>query len=199
MAWKYNKPKVYSKLLCYSVVSIMALFCTFQLYSQDKINLELGIGYPFPDKKFFSYYEGRFSVYSSLTYQVADNVYTGISFDYSKTKQENPNVFARFSIPTGTIKYRIGIVQKLLITPELGFGLFIMSLKCSDYSYSENQLGFDIYGKIATGYTLNHRIDICVSYRFDYMYLQYDEGFTVLDYYRTLHLSNLRAGVNIKF
>jgi len=188
-----------SHLTWRTFIIIIILLCTQQLFSQDRINIELGMGYPFPDKKFFIYYDGIFSINSSITYQVANKLYTGISFNLVKTKQDYPEVFTRYYVPAGIINYKQNITGRLFISPELGLGMLIMSLKCSEYDYHEKQLGLDINGKLALGYSLNNLFDIMIFYRFDYMYLQKDEGFTMLEYYRNMHLSCLGASVNFKF
>ena len=194
-----SKEKSASQTYWKILILIVLMLNVPRLFSQDRYNVEFGIGYPFPDKKFFVYYDGVYSINTSLTYEVLENFYTGISFNFSKTKQDNPEVYTRYYIPNGIIKYKLGIVNNLFTSPEFGLGLVILNIKCSEYSYNEKQLGFDIYGKISIGFSVNNRIDLLVSYRFDYMYLQNDEDFTMLEYYRSMHLSNLCAGINFKF
>lgn len=178
-------------------VLVVILLYTPRVFSQDRFIMEIGMGYPFPEKDFFSSYNGIISISASASYKIFNQLYAGISFNYNSTKQKNPETYTRYYTPSAIIKYQLKIIKKLLIIPEIGIGTSILSFKCRDYQYNDNQIGLDVNGKIALGYALNNRINILVFYRLNYIHLQYDNEFTVLTVYRNLHISNIGASINI--
>ena len=168
-------------------------------FSQEKFCINVDVGYPSPDERFFIGYKGVITANFGVAYKLTNNVYAGISFNSLFTKQKNPVVNASYYFPAINIKYEQKLPFRFLILPEAGTGLSFLNIKSSQYDYNETQNGINLYGKLAMGYSVNTMLSILIYYRYDYIHLNKDEEFTKLEYFRNLHIKNFGISVNIKF
>ena len=172
--------------------------CVNPIFSQEKFHINVDIGYPSPDEKFFTVYKGVIAANIGAGYKLTGALYGGISFNYIYTRQKNPEVNARYYIPALNIKYKQKLPFRFFVLPEIGVGLFFLNLKCSEYDYNDTQKGINLYGKLALGYPVSKLFDILLFYRYDFLHLKKDEEFTRLEYFRNLHISNFGIGINLK-
>ena len=184
---------VFTLIICYFFVLVNPIF------SQEKFHINVDIGYPSPDEKFFTVYKGVIATNIGAGYKLTGALYGGISFNYIYTRQKNPEVSARYYFPALNIKYKQKLPFRFFVLPEAGVGLSFINLKCSEYDYNDTQKGINMYGKLALGYPICTLFDILVYYRYDYIHLRKDEEFTKLEYFRNLHITNFGIGINLKF
>ena len=183
-----------------SVFIIYYLFISvIPSFSQEKFYVNVDVGYPSPDEKFFTLYKGVLAANFGVGYKLTNNVYAGISFNSLFIKQKNPVINASYYFPAINIKYEQKLPFRFLILPEAGIGLSFLNLKSRKYDYNETQKGINLYGKIALGYPICKTFDILVYYRYDYIHLKKDEEFTKLEYFRNLHITNFGISINFKF
>ena len=184
-------------------VSIFIIYyffvCVNPIFSQEKFHINVDIGYPSPDEKFFTFYKGVLAANLGVGYKLTGDLYGGISFNYIYTRQKNPEVRARYYIPALNFKYKQKLPFRFFVLPETGAGLSFINLKSRKYDYNETQKGINLYGKIALGYPICKTFDILVYYRYDYIHLKKDEEFTKLEYFRNLHITNFGISINFKF
>lgn len=184
---------------CLNIFIICLFFlCDTPIFSQEKFHLNIEVGYPAPGEKFFIFYKGVIATNIGVGYKLTGTLYSGFSFSYLYTRQNNPEVSAMYYIPSLNLKYKQKLPFRFFVLPEAGVGLIFINLKCSVYDYYDTQKGGNLYGKLALGYPVFSLFDILVYYRYDYLHLKKDEEFTKLEYFRNLHITNFGIGINIK-
>lgn len=180
-------------IVCYFFV------CVNLIFSQEKFHFNIDVGYPSPGDKFFTYYKGVIATNIGAGYKLTGTLYSGFSFSYLYTRQNNPEVSARYYIAALNSKYKQKLPFHFFVLPEAGAGVFLLNLKCSEYDYNDSQKGITLYGKLALGYALFPFLDILGYYRYDYLHLKKDKEFTKLEYFRNLHITNFGISINLKF
>lgn len=71
---------VFTLISCYFFVYVNPIF------SQDKFNINVDIGYSSPDEKFFTIYKGVLAANIGIEYKLTGNLYGGIFFNSIYTK-----------------------------------------------------------------------------------------------------------------
>jgi len=181
-------------------ILIICFFFLFvdSIFSQEKYQINIDVGYPSPDEKFFPVYKGVIAVNIGASYRLTGNLFSGITFCHLDTKQKSPDMNARYYIMSLNIKYKQKLPFHFFVLPETGAGLAFINLKSDQYNYNDTQNGINFYGKLAVGYPINKICDILIYYRYDYIHLSKDKEFTKLEYFRNLHVANFGIGINIK-
>ncbi len=177
------------------VVSIM--FCSNNIFAQEKSNINLEISKMFETSLFNSY---RFDI--GTGYNIQKNKFfigASLNITYSKLKYSGNDTKTFIIKPRINISYPIDLGGRINFEPKFGLGYSIIYMNSKKYDFTDYQQGINTLFELKFNYMTNTRVDYYFITNYDYIYLKKDENFTKLNYYRKIHLVNFGIGAKLKF
>lgn len=183
--------KVLLYTLFWAVFSIPAL-------SQEKHYFGIDIGLTQTYKGFFYLYDGVLDVGISYNKNLVKGLYGGGSFHINYLSRGNSSARTIVYKPKVNLGYQFQVTSWLSIHPIGFIGYSFMTISNKEFDYAETQCGINSGAELRLEWNNNAQVETYVFGRYDFIYLNNDEHFTRLEYYRKVHLTNVGIGIKIK-
>lgn len=179
------------------IVNILILL-SFGIYAQNGSNYNVELGLVQNHQRFLKLYNGVIDVGGGYNQKITGNLYAGIALNLSFLNRSGTSSRAVSYKPVFNIHYYFNFSERIALVPVVNIGYSFLSLSNKEYEYKETQSGLISGGTLRLHWKTKQLLDYYIFGRFDYIYLNKDETFTKLEYYRSVYLTSFGIGVRIK-
>lgn len=166
--------------------------------SQHKKYVTVDLGLLQVHQDFFKLYDGILDVGASYNRSIHGNLYGGLDFHMGFLHRQNTSARTTILKPAILVNYMFHVSQHIVIIPQAKIGYGFLRLSNGEYNYKETQSGWNPGGELRVQWKRERQIDFYVFGRLDYIKLNKDESFTMLDHYRHVYLTSFGLGIFIK-
>ncbi len=176
----------------------VALFSCIFLLAQEKRNVTIDLGLSQTYKGFFYLYNGVVEIGAAYNHQIIKSLYGGASFHLDYLSRSNSSARTIVYKPKVNLNYNFKINHWFCINPLVFAGYSFVSISNDEFDYAETQKGFNSGVELKFIWYSQASVDYYLFGRYDYIYLQEDVNFTLLEYYQKVHLTSFGIGIKIK-
>lgn len=180
------------------IVLFILLAFSLSLFSQENKNFTFDLGLSQTYKGFFYLYDGLVDIGIGYNIKLTGNLFGGLSFHVDYLNRKNTPAKTFVYRPKLDLFYRFNVSPRFSIVPVVSVGYSFLNLVNKEFDYSETQQGINTAAELRFAWNTKKRIDYYLFGRYDYIYLDKDEDFTRLEYFRNVHLSGFGIGIKIK-
>lgn len=182
--------------------AVLFLFVTFFFYlaifAQEKRNVTIDLGLSQTYKGFFYLYNGIVEVGATYNHQIVKSLYGGGSFHLDYLSRSNSSARTIVYKPKLNFNYNFKINHWFSINPMVNAGYSFVNISNGEFDYTETQMGFNAGVELKLIWYSQASVDYYFFGRYDHLYLKEDVNFTLLEYYRKVHLTSFGLGIKIK-
>jgi hypothetical protein len=149
-------------------------------------------------KGFFYLFDGIVDVGAGYNHHLVKGLFAGPSLHLDFLNRKNTSGRTLVYKPKVNILYEIQITNRFGIVPVASVGYSFLNISNKEFGYKETQQGINLSGDLRFIWKTNDRLDFYIFGRYDYIFLDKDEEFTRLDYYRNVYLTSFGIGIKIK-
>lgn len=165
---------------------------------QRASNFEVELGLVQNHRRFFTLFNGVLEAGAGYNRELFRNFYGGASFRMSFLNRKGTAGRSVFYKPGLNLHYHIHLSRAVAVIPQVGINYAVLNVSNKEFSYRENQKGWNPDAQVRVLWKRDKKLDYYVFGRFDYIYLDRDEEFTRLEYYRQVYLTSFGIGLRIK-
>ncbi len=166
--------------------------------AQEKRNVTINLGLSQTYKGFFYLFNGIVDVGAAYNHQIIKGLYGGASFHIDYLSRSNSSARTIVYKPKLNLNYNIKTTSWLSINPLVFAGYSFVNISNGEYNYAETQNGFNTGAELKFIWYTQGTVDYYLFGRYDFIYLNEDKSFTLLEYYRKVHLTSFGIGIKIK-
>ena len=172
------------------------------------INIETGFAGPLSKTTFFKYWSSPINVSLSGLKQVHNHLYAGLEINYSQFRTNDwlwldsrLNIFN----PNLSTNYRISLLKKLIIVPEISLGyswiIFTNSVTPAKYLKPYNEAGFSFKSGLTIGYQFKNGISLGLTSSYNEIFKRFGVSNSNLYENRSEadHISYLSINIHLGF
>ena len=174
------------------------LFSFISLCAQEKRNVTIDIGLSQTYKGFFYLFNGVVEIGAAYNHHIVKSLYGGVSFHIDYLSRSNSAARTIVYKPKLNVNYDFKITPWLSINPMVFVGYSFLNLSNGEFDYAETQKGFNSGAELKFIWYSQASVDYYLFGRYDHIYLKKDINFTLLEYYRKVHLTSFGIGIKIK-
>lgn len=177
---------------------ILTFFSCISLTAQEKRNGCIDIGLSQTYKGFFYLYNGVVEIGAAYNHHIVKSLYGGVSFHIDYLSRSNSSARTIVYKPKLSVNYDFKITSWLSINPMIFVGYSFVNISNAEFDYAEIQKGFNSGVELKFIWYSPASVDYYLFGRYDHIYLKKDVNFTLLEYYRKVHLTSFGLGIKIK-
>ena len=197
---RYRKLIIYSnnKLKRRFYYTVAFILISYGGFAQTGSHINVDLGLTQNHQGFFKLFDGIVDVGASYNHELFKNFYGGFAFHMSFLNRKNTSARTTIFKPGIQLNYIIHLSENIAVIPQGNLGYAILNISNKEYSYKEIQSGWNPGGELRVLWKRDHLLDFYIFGRFDYIYLDEDQSFTMLEYYRNVYLTSFGIGMRIK-
>jgi hypothetical protein len=181
----------------YKIVVVILLFANTGL-SQGEHFFSFDAGLSQNHKGFYTLYSGIINIGGGYYIRIIRHFYGGLSIHLDYFKRTNTTAGLIIYQPKINFNYDIPVNRRIDLVTILAGGYSFLRNSNKEYNYRETQAGFNSLAEIQILWKTRDKFDFYLFGRYDYIYLDRNEDFTRLEYYRKVNLTCFGLGVRIK-
>ena len=181
-------------LLQFIFISILSV----SVYGQKASFVNIDAGLLRSKGDFFKLYNGIVDVGAGYHISILKEFYGGLHFNAGFLNYKNTPARTNLFRPKISLLYTIHLSPRIAIDPLLGIGYTFVRITNDEYAYATTQSGLNYSGKIKMRWKSTGKLDYYLFGSYDFIYLDKDESFTLLNSFRQIQLLTIGLGVNIK-
>lgn len=170
----------------------------FSAQAQKSSNFQVDAGLNQNHGGFFKLFDGVLEAGAGYNRQIVKGLYGGLAFRVSFLGRQNTPSRTIIYKPRVNLHYSIDITKSMAVIPLISLGYSFVNLSNREFEYRETQSGLNTGGELRVLWKRERKLDYFVFGRFDYIYLDRDESFTVLEQYRKVFMTAFGLGIRIK-
>jgi hypothetical protein len=177
------------------------LFLTFlwgNTHGQGASFVNADVGLTWNHQGFFKLYNGIVDAGAGYHISLFNELYGGLSFQAAFLNYKNTPARSAFYRPQFNLLYSIHISPRIAVDPVVAIGYSFVRITNIEYAYAQTQAGINYSANLKLRWKSSGKIDYYIFGRYDYIYLNKNEAFTQLDYFRQIQLFAVGIGLQIK-
>lgn len=187
------------KALKFSFIYIgVLLIISLEVLPQRATNFEVELGLVQNHQRFLKLFNGVLEAGAGYNQELFRNFYAGASFHTSFLSRKGTSNRSAIYKPGLNLHYYIHLSRNVAVIPQAGINYAILNISNKEYNYRENQSGWNPDAQIRVLWKREKKLDYYAFGRFDYIYLDKDDKFTKLEFYRQVYLTSFGIGLRIK-
>ena len=168
------------------------------MFTQKASNFQIDAGLTQNHQGFFKLFDGTLDAGAGYNLKLLQDLYGGLAFRIGLLNRENTTSRAIVYRPQLNLHYYFHVTKNVAIIPLVSVGYSFLNLSNKEFGYKELQSGFNSGGELRILWERERKLDFFLFGRFDYIYLDRDESFTRIEYYRKIYLTSFGMGIRIK-
>ncbi|MBN2172946.1 MAG: hypothetical protein JW731_02360 [Bacteroidales bacterium] len=180
------------------LVIFFIFYCSTNLFGQQRGYFYADAGMSQTYQGFFYLFDGIVDIGGGYDYHLLNNLYVGPSLHFDFLNRKNTSGRTLLYKPKLNILYEIKVAKRFYITPVASIGYAFFNISNKEFNYKEIQQGIMLGGDLRLTWKTQEQLDFYLFGRYDYIYLDKDDNFTLLEYYRNVNLTSFGIGINIK-
>lgn len=146
---------------------------------------------------FLQLYDGLIDIGAAYDIALFGNLSGGVSMNIGWLRRSNTSSAATAFRPKINLKYSIRLSPKLDVVPQASIGYAIVNLRNPEYDYKEMQAGINSGAGLRVVWDYSPKTAFFLFGKLDYIYLNKDENFTRLEYFREVYITTFGVGLII--
>jgi hypothetical protein len=180
------------------LLTIYLFLLLLSIHGQEKQSVTIDLGLSQTYKGFFYLFNGVVEFGAGYNHRLIDHLYVGGSFHIDYLSRSNSSARTIVYKPKVNINYNAKVSSWLSINPIVFVGYSFVNISNGEFDYAETQNGVTTGAELKFIWFTPSTVDYYLFGRFDYIILDKDENFTLLNYYRRVYLTSFGIGIKIK-
>lgn len=176
----------------------MVLFFANTAFSQGRHFFSFDAGLSQNHKGFYILYSGIINIGGGYNIRIIRHFYAGASLHLDYFKRINTTAGLIIYQPKVNLNYNLPVSDRIDLVTKIAGGYSFLRNSNKEYNYKEIQSGLNSSAEIQILWKTRDKFDFYLFGRYDYIYLDRNEDFTRLEYYRKVNLTCFGLGVRIK-
>lgn len=178
----------------------IALFISLcqPLFSQKVSNFQFDAGLVWNHQGFLKLFDGTLDLGAGYNLKLLKDLYGGLAFRIAFLNRSNTTSRALIYRPQLNLHYYFHLSRNVAIIPVVSLGYSFLDLSNKEFDYKELQSGLNTAAELRVLWKRERKLDFFLFGRFEYIYLDQDESFTMVEYYRNIYLTSIGMGIRIK-
>jgi hypothetical protein len=177
---------------------LFIVFIAVSGYAQQWSFITVELGLLRNHQGFFRLYDGVVDAGAGYQFSIFNKLYTGASFHAGFLNFKNTPARSVLYRPNINLQYSIHLSPRFVLDPMAGIGYSFVKITNNEFDYKEILSGMNYTGTLKLRWKSSGKLDYYVFGRYDFIYLNKDEEFTQLEYYRRIQLFAFGMGLHIK-
>lgn len=148
--------------------------------------------------EFFKLYTGVVDLRAAYHLPLYKAFSGGISFNAGFLNYKNTPARVNILRPKLNLALALNVSPRITIDPAIGVGYSFLRITNNEYGYAKSQMGINYACNLKIRWKSESKIDYYIFGNYDYIFLDRDEAFSVLDVFRQIQLFSFGVGINIK-
>jgi hypothetical protein len=177
---------------------IVVLLSANIVNSQERHFFSIDLGFTQNHKGFFSLYSGLVDLGGGYHLRIFNHLNSGISLHVNYFKRSNTTASLVIYKPKINLGYDFPVHNKIDIVTQISAGYAILRNSNKEFIYRETKTGLNASAEVKLLWKSITKLNFYLFGRYDYIYLDKDAKFTILEYYRQVNLTAFGLGIRIK-
>ncbi|MCB2221442.1 MAG: hypothetical protein KQI35_13665 [Bacteroidetes bacterium] len=147
---------------------------------------------------FFRLFDGIVDAGVAYQFSILNKLYGGASFHAGFLNYQNTSAKSVLYRPHLSLQYSIHLSPRIAMEPQAGIGYAFVRITNQEYNYKNMQTGVNYSGTLKLRWKSEGKLDYYLFGRYDFIYLNKDDDFTQLEYYRRIQIFAFGLGLHIK-